>query len=128
MVLEISVAVIAAFIVIFTLALIPVLLQIKRTAAEAQKLLDTVRQQIVPFSHDFVRIVEDVRRVLGSVDRQVNKVEGSVDALKDTALKIRDLEARLQERVEQPLLELAGFISGLMKGLGAFFASLRRRG
>ena len=60
MILEISVAIIAFFVVVFVIGLLFVLVQIRRTAKEAEKLMDTSRQQIAPISHDLTIIVNDV--------------------------------------------------------------------
>jgi len=48
----ISISVIAAIMVVAVITLIPVLLQVRRTAREAEKVLETVRTQILPLSHD----------------------------------------------------------------------------
>ena len=50
--LTISVTVIAAIMVLALIFLIPVLLQVRRTAHEAEKLIDSVRVQVAPVSRD----------------------------------------------------------------------------
>jgi uncharacterized protein YoxC len=56
MLLTISVTVIAASIVLLIVFMIPVLLQIRRTARELEKLIDTTRMQLVPVSHDLTAV------------------------------------------------------------------------
>ena len=54
--LAISITVIAAILVLVLIFLIPVLLQVRRTVHEAEKLIDSVRLQVAPVSHDLVLI------------------------------------------------------------------------
>lgn len=126
MLTSISITVIAAFVVIFVVALIPVLLQVRRTAKEAEKLLETVRLQIAPLAHDVVRVVDDVRDVVKQAQRQMGKVEESVDAVRDTVVKLRDVETLLRDRVEKPLLGIVGTVGALVKGVRAFLNYVRR--
>ena len=50
--MTISVAVIAAIMVVAVICIIPVLLQIRRTAQQVEKLAETARMQIAPLSRD----------------------------------------------------------------------------
>ena len=115
MILEVSILVIAVFIVIFVIGLLVVLSQFRKTAKEAEKFLDTTRQQIVPLSHDLTIILNDLKRIVQSVERQVGKVEDGVDALKDTAINVKNFEAEIQDRIEQPLIETVTLISAIAK-------------
>ena len=115
MILEVSILVIAVFIVIFVIGLLIALSQFRKTAKEAEKFLDTTRQQIVPISHDLTIILNDMKRIVQSVERQVGKVEDGVDALKDTAINVKKFEAEIQDRIEQPLIETVTLISAIAK-------------
>jgi len=60
----ISISVIAAILVVAVVALIPVLVQVRRTAREAEKVLETVRTQILPLSHDLSVVSGEVKEIL----------------------------------------------------------------
>lgn len=126
MLTSISVTVIAAFVVIFVIALIPVLLQVRRAAREAEKLLETTRLQIAPLAHDAVRVLDDVRDIVKQAQRQMDKVEESVDAVRDTVVKLRDVESLLRDRIEKPLLGIVGTVGALVKGVRIFIDHIRR--
>lgn len=126
MLTSISVTVIAAFIVIFVLALIPVLWQVRRAAKEAEKLLETIRLQIAPVAHDVARVVDDVRDLVKQAQRQMGKVEESVDAVRDTVVKLRDVESLLRDRIEKPLLGIVGTVGALLKGVRVFLQYVRK--
>ena len=120
MLLTISVTVIAASIVAVAIALIPLILQIRRTARETEKLLETTRMQIVPLSHDLTVISAEVSGILQSIHRQVDKVEEGIAAVRDAAERLREFEEGVLTIVEKPLLKLATVVSALSRGIGAF--------
>ena len=125
MLMTISVTVIAASIVVVAIVLVPVILQIRRTAREAEKLLDTVRMQIVPLSHDLTVISKEVSGILQSIHRQVDRVEEGIATVRDAAERLREFEETVLTRVEEPLLELATLLSAVSRGIGAFLRFFR---
>src|SRR4030043_98137 len=85
MLLTISVTVIAAILVLVLIFFIPVLLQVRRTAHEAEKLIDSVRLQVAPVSRDIAAISREVKSVIQSIHRQVDRVEGGIETVHDMA-------------------------------------------
>jgi uncharacterized protein YoxC len=122
----ISITVIAAAIVVVAIVLIPVILQIRRTAREAEKLLETARMQLVPLSHDLTVISREVSSILQSVHRQVDRVEEGIATVQGAAERLRDFEEAILIRVEEPLLELAALVRAVSRGIGAFLGFFRR--
>jgi len=119
-ILEISVAIIALFIVVFVIGLLIVLVQVKRTAKEAEKLMETSRYHIAPISHDLTIIVNDIKRIVQSIQKQMGMVENGVGDIKDTVTRITQFEKELQEKLQQPVIEFATLISAVSKALRAF--------
>jgi len=117
MILEISIAVIAFFMVIFVIGLLIVLFQIRRLAREAEKLIDTTRQQVTPLSHDLALILHDAQKIVGSVQGQVAKVEKGVDEIQQIAVRISDFEKQVEEKIQQPFLEFAAMVAAFFKAL-----------
>ncbi len=124
--LTISVTVIAAIMVVVLIALIPVLFQIRRTAREGEKILETVRAQIVPLSRDLTIISHEVKGILQSIRRQVDTVEEGIDIVRGTAVRLREFEEEILSRIEGPLLELATLVRAVSRGIETFFHILRR--
>jgi uncharacterized protein YoxC len=127
MLLTISVTIIAASIVVFVLFLIPVLLQVRRTSRELEKLIDTARMQLVPLSHDLTAISAEVKRILQSLGRQVDKIEKGVDSVRDAALRLKKFQEEVQQIVEEPLFELASLVKGIIRGVEALLRIFRRQ-
>jgi uncharacterized protein YoxC len=126
MVLTISVAVIAASIVLSVAFLIPVLLQIRRTSRELEKLFDTARMQITPLSHDLTAISLEFKGIFQSIRRQVDKVEDGITSVRDAALRLKEFQAEIEQTIERPLLELASLVKAVSRGAGAFLRIFHR--
>ncbi len=129
MIFQISIIIIAAFIVIFVIGMLVVLFQVRRTAKEIEKFMEMARQQLAPLSHDMTIILSDARRIVDSVKVQTNKMESGFDAIRDVALNIKRMEMEFQDRVEEPLLEIAAFFTAFVsvfKGVANFFSKNKR--
>jgi len=126
MLVEISIVVIAVFVVIFVIGLLVALAQIRRTAREAEKLMEVTRQQIVPISHDLTIVVNDVKRIVQSVQKQVEMVEQGVGNIKDTVARITQIEKTINERINQPFVEFATLLSAVTRALRTFFEFMRK--
>jgi uncharacterized protein YoxC len=125
MLLTISVTVIAASIVVVAIVLIPVILQIRRTAREAEKFLETARMQIVPVSHDLTVISRELSSILQSIHRQVDRVEEGIATVQDAVERLREFEEGVLTIAEEPLLKLTTLIRAASRGAGAFWRVLR---
>ena len=124
--MTISVAVIAAIMVVGVLCLIPVLSQIRRTAQQVEKVAETVRMQIVPVSHDLTIISQEVNGIIRSVHRQVDKIEDGLATVRDGAERLREFEEDMVQRIEQPLMKMATLLSAVTHGVDTFVRLLRR--
>jgi uncharacterized protein YoxC len=126
MLVTISVTVIAASVVVFTLFLVPVLLQVRRTSRELEKLIDTARLQMVPLSHDLTAISSEMNGILKSIHRQIDKVEEGVTSVRDVARNFQVFQMEIQRVVEGPLIELAALVKGVARGFETLLGLLRR--
>ncbi len=126
MLLTISVTVIAAVMVGAVVCLVPVLMQVRRTAREAEKVLETVRMQIVPVSRDLTLISAEVNGILQSLHRQIERVEDSLSTVRDSAERLREFEEDVLRRLEPPVFRLARVFGGVSRGFETFFRTLLR--
>ena len=117
--LTISVTVIAAILVLILIFLIPVLLQVRRTAHEAEKLIDSVRLQVAPVSRDLGLISRDVKSIVQSIHRQVDRVEDGIETVHDMAVRVKEFQIEVQRRIEEPLFQLAAVMGGIKRGIEA---------
>lgn len=127
MVISVSVAVIAGLILINTIFLVAVLIKAVKAFGEAQRLLEMVRLQIAPITHDVTQIISDVRSIVRTAEKEMVKVEDSITAVRDTTRNLREFEALIQERIERPLLDITAVLSALIKGGKIFWHNFVKR-
>jgi uncharacterized protein YoxC len=124
--MAISVAVIAAIMVVAVICIIPVLLQIRRTAQQVEKLAETVRMQIAPLGRDLTVISQTANGIMQSLHRQADKLEESVASVRDGVERLREFQDDVLHRAEQPIITASALFSALNHGVGTFFRALRR--
>jgi len=122
-----SIALIAGLLLLITIFLVVFLLKAFKTFSEAQKLFEAARLQIVPISHDITRITTEVKGILTSVQKDMDKVGDSLDHIRDTTRNLKEFELMIQERIQEPLLEITTLLSALMKGGRVFWRTLSRK-
>jgi len=127
MLLDISVVVIAVCMLVLTIAMIPILLAIRKFLSELNKLTEQARLQTAPLVHDATLAMGSVRTILNNLERDLPKVSDGINDLRGTAADIRDFERMLIDRVERPLLDLTAIIAGISKGLVVFWRTLAHR-
>ena len=117
--MAISVTVIAAIMVLALIFQIPVLLQVRRTAREAEKLIDSVRVQVAPVSRDLGLISQDVKSIVQSVHRQVGRVEDGIETVHDMAVRVKESQLEVKRRIKKPMLQLAAVLGSVKRGFAA---------
>ena len=125
--ISVSVAIIAALITINTLFMVIVLFKAIKVFGEIQKLIEMVRLHIVPVSHDVTHILGDVRSIVKAAEGEMGKVGDSITAVRDTAVNLKEFEEMIQERIEQPLLDVTSVLSALVKGGRVFWNNYAKR-
>lgn len=63
-------------------------------------------------------IAEKAEQGMGTIDNTLLKVDGMVG-------RLTDMEARVQQKVEAPIIKAASAVSGVTKAVGAFYSSLK---
>ena len=122
-----SVMLIAGLLLVNTIFLVVFLVKAFKTFSEAQKLFETARLQLTPISHDVTRITTEVKGILASVQKDLNKVGDSLDHVRDTTRNLKEFEYMIQERIQEPLLEITTLLSALIKGGRVFWQTLFRK-
>ena len=125
--LEISVTIIAAVLVLSSIFFMLAMFKVVRVMSESQKLIEMVRLQIAPITHDLTQIIGDVRSIVRSTEKEMDKVSESIGHIRDTTRNLREFEYMLQERIERPLLDVTAVLSALVKGGSVFIRHLTKR-
>lgn len=91
-------------------------------------LLREVREigaKAIPVMENLEVITDRVKGITENLDEQVDIVKGAVSAFRGVADSIVEFERRVQERIEEPVLESVGTLAAFFKGLRTFVARLR---
>lgn len=70
-------------------------------------------------------ITGKIREIAESVDGEVTNVKVALDSLVDAVQSIVDLERKIKSKIEDPVLDAAGFVAGIAKGIKAFLRVLK---
>ncbi|HNW58861.1 MAG TPA: DUF948 domain-containing protein [bacterium] len=125
--LEYSVVVIAAVMVLTWVALIVTLFYVIRLIKSIQRLTETIRPHIAPISHDITVITQKTARVLESVQRQTLMIEESVDNVRQLSRNVKDFEQHVLEKLALPAVKLSRLGQGIKRGFDAVFGLLGHR-
>jgi hypothetical protein len=94
---------------------------------ELEKLIETARMQLTPLSHDLTILSFELKGIFQSIHRQVDKIEEGVTSVRNAALDLKKFQEEVQQIVEEPLLELASLVKGIIHGLEALLRIFRRQ-
>jgi len=65
---------------------------VRRTAHEAEKLIDSVRVQVAPISRDIGLISRDVQSIAQFIHRQVDRVEDGIETVRDMVVRAKEFQ------------------------------------
>lgn len=105
--------------------LIIVLLRFRTMLDTVERDLKEMTSRALPVLENMESITSRVKSITENVDDQVMIIRESIGSVKEIAENIVELERRVQDRVEGPLLDTVAFISALFKGVRTFVERVR---
>ena len=105
--------------------LIIVLVRVRDLLALISRELREIGARAIPVMENLEVITDRVKGITENLDEQVDIVKGAVSAFRGVADSIVQFERRIQERIEEPVLESVGTLAALFKGVRTFVARLR---
>ncbi len=105
--------------------LIVVLLRVRSMLDAVEKDLKEMTSRALPVLENMEFITSRVKSITENVDDQVMIIRESIGSVKDVADNIVELERRVQERLEGPILDTVAFIAALFKGVRTFVERVR---
>ena len=115
--LVVSVTVIAAVMVLRAVFEILALVQVRRAAREAEKLLASVSREVSLIS-------SEVKSLVRSIQEQAERVEDSIATFHDMAAWMKAFQSEVKPGIEETLLQLAAVLGGVRRGLEAVTSSM----
>ncbi|MBI1804447.1 MAG: DUF948 domain-containing protein [Ignavibacteria bacterium] len=105
--------------------LIAVLVRLRSVLVIIEDDIRELSAKAIPVFENLEIITDKVKNVTESLDEQVDIVKQSIDSVKQMADNIVDFERRVQERIEEPVMDTVSIIAAMVKGVRTFVARLR---
>ena len=105
--------------------LVVVLTKVKTLLTQIESDVRQVGARVVPVLENMEVITSKLRSITANFDDQMTIVKSSVRSLKEIADSIVEFERRVQDRIEAPVLEVAGILGSVVRGIAAFINRLR---
>lgn len=105
--------------------MIVVLLRVRDILGNVERDIRDIAARALPVLDNMEYITARVKSVTDSIDDQVSAVRDSIASVKQVAENVVDLERRVQERIEGPIIETVAFVSAIFKGVRTFLDRVR---
>ena len=105
--------------------LVVVLAKVKTLLVQIESDVKNVSGRVIPVLENMEVITSKLRSITANFDDQMTIVKSSVQSIKEIADSIAEFERRVQDRIEAPVLEVAGMLGSVVRGIAAFINRLR---
>jgi len=105
--------------------LITVLIRFRSILSVVAEDIKELSAKAIPVLENLETITERIKHVTESIDEQVDTVKDSINSIKVIADSIVNFERKIQERIEEPVVETVGTLAAVLKGVRTFVARLR---
>jgi uncharacterized protein YoxC len=105
--------------------LVIVLAKVKTLLIQIESDVKNVSARVIPVLENMEVITSKLRSITANFDDQMTIVKSSVQSIKEIADSIVEFERRVQDRIEAPVLEVAGILGSVVRGIAAFINRLR---
>ena len=105
--------------------LILVLARVRTIMTNVEKDVKELSSKAIPVFENLEIITAKIKNVTESIDEQVTMVKDSIRTVKDVADNIVRFERRVQERIEEPVLDTVSVFVSIVKGVRAFVDRMR---
>ncbi len=98
-----------------------------RSIDEATALMRNIEENITPVINTLNTTLKQTSETIEQVDKELKNASAIITHFRSVAERIDNLEQRLQQEVEQPLMQAASLISGISKAIIAFSETFGRK-
>lgn len=120
--------IIAGAIIVLVAFLIPVILQIKRTAKAAEEFLQTTQESLNPLLKGLQETVEKTNQVAGKLDESISNVQHLTKAVGDTGAIIDDINSLTRQMGHAISVSTSSFGVALKTALSVLAQGLIKKG
>lgn len=114
-----------AALTVLSVYLITVIIRIRNTLAVVEQDVRELTSKALPVFENLEIITDKIKSITENIDEQVEVVRNSINSIGEVAESVVEFERRIQERLEEPVMETIGTIAAIFKGVRTFMARLR---
>jgi len=97
----------------------------KQVLNQLERSVKEISVKSTPLLENSGVITGKIREIAESIDGEVSNVKGAVDSLVNAIDDLVDLEQKVKSKIENPILDAAGYIAGITKGIKAFLRVIK---
>lgn len=105
--------------------LIVLFVRVRTLVMNMERDLKEISARAIPVLSNLEFITDRFRNVAQQVEDQIDAVSGSLQAIKSAADDVLMLERKVQQRIEEPIVEAASFLAAFYRGLRTFFDRMK---
>jgi len=105
--------------------IIIVLIRLRNTLTLVENDIRELTSKAIPVFNNLEVITDKIKNVTDNIEEQVELTKSSIRSIKEIADNVVTLERKVQEKIEEPILEAVGTIAAVVNGVRAFIARLR---
>lgn len=105
--------------------LVIVLVRLRQLIGQVEKDVREISARALPILDNTEYVTSRLKSIAESIDDQVLTVRESIESVRQIADNIVELERRIQDRIEGPILDGLSFVTALIKGVRAFKRRIR---
>jgi septal ring factor EnvC (AmiA/AmiB activator) len=99
---------------------------IMRIFSNLSQTVQRIEEDSKPVFSQLETTLQDTSTTMKSLQKQMTTVEGTLDSIKQIADRVNDLEAKLQAKIEKPVMQAAGFVSGITNAIETFISEIKK--
>lgn len=122
----ISLIAVAIVLISFLLKAKSALQELMTTLRSMSQTIDRLEKDSKPVFIQLEATLQDTSSTMKSVQKQMSTVESALGSIKQIADRVNDLEAKLQAKIEKPVMQAAGFVSGITNAIESFMAEFKK--
>jgi septal ring factor EnvC (AmiA/AmiB activator) len=121
-----SLTILASVCVMFILKAQKAVQDIMRIFSNLSQTVQRIEEDSKPVFSQLETTLQDTSTTMKSLQKQMTTVEGTLDSIKQIADRVNDLEAKLQAKIEKPVMQAAGFVSGITNAIETFISEIKK--
>ncbi len=102
--------------------------QVTKSLDDTVKIVAKIETNLAPALESANETLKQTTTTITLLDSQLQSIESGIQHFKAIAERVDGLEARLQSKVEGPLMQAASVVSGVAKAVSAFSSAWSKKG